>query len=525
MSEEQELPEGWASVPFDEVLVELRNGISTRPELEPPGTPILRINAVRPGRVVLDDLRYLPDGQALAASFSVRDGDLLFTRYNGSLDLLGVCGMVRGLGKSTLLYPDKLMRARLREDVVLPSFVELYFQSPEARERLIGEAKSSAGQQGISGGDLKRQPVSIAPLPEQHRIVEKVEALLAQVNKAKDRLDRVKVILKRFRQAVLAAACSGRLTEEWRARNPEVEPADGVVERLKALHGPFGTDKRGNAAPPDDEAHDLDASDLPPTWTCTELLWLCEPGRPITYGILKPGPNQDGGVPYIRVADFPAGVIKVQGVHRTTKEIAEAYKRSTLRTGDVLLSIRGTYGRICVVPSELDKANITQDTARLTIHESVNAAYVVMYLRSQPVQNRMKRAAKGVAVHGVNIGDVRALQVALPPLQEQAEIVRRVDALLGVADTIETRLTAASTRAEKLPQSILSKAFKGELVPTEADIARAEGRAFESAEELLRRAEGSCHSVTASTSKQRGRQSVEPSRAALKRAPGPPSAG
>ena len=94
---------------------------------------------------------------------------------------------------------------------------------------------------------------------------------------------------------------------------------------------------------------------------------------------------------------------------------------------------------------------------------------------------------KGVAVRGVNIGDVRVLQVAVPSLKEQHEIARRVEALFQLADATEKHVAAATKRADKLTQSILAKAFRGELVPTEAELARREGRSYEPASVLLQR--------------------------------------
>jgi type I restriction enzyme S subunit len=94
---------------------------------------------------------------------------------------------------------------------------------------------------------------------------------------------------------------------------------------------------------------------------------------------------------------------------------------------------------------------------------------------------------KGVAVRGVNIGDVRVLQIAVPSLPEQREIVRRVEALFKLADAIEKRVEAATKRADKLTQAILGKAFRGELVPPEAELARREGRTYEPASALLER--------------------------------------
>ena len=188
---------------------------------------------------------------------------------------------------------------------------------------------------------------------------------------------------------------------------------------LRALYDSHSDGHGGKAAEPSEGVHDLEPSDIPATWSIVELKWLCSPARPITYGILKPGPHQNDGVPYVRVADFPRERINIAGVKRTTSEIAYEYRRSALRAGDVLLSIRGTSGRVCRVPAELDGANITQDTARISVTETANATYIEWYLRSPAVQHRLERAMKGVAVRGVNIGDVRAIQVALPPLDEQ----------------------------------------------------------------------------------------------------------
>jgi type I restriction enzyme S subunit len=158
------------------------------------------------------------------------------------------------------------------------------------------------------------------------------------------------------------------------------------------------------------------------------------PDKPITYGILKPGPEIVAGIPYIRVADYPGDRLCVDGIRKTSFEIDEAYKRSRLEVGDLLLSIRGTVGRLVTIPPELEGANITQDSARLSIQEVLSASYIKYSLHSELLQSRMQRAVKGVAVRGINIGDVRALQVPLPSIQEQEEISRQVESLLSLAD-------------------------------------------------------------------------------------------
>jgi type I restriction enzyme S subunit len=104
---------------------------------------------------------------------------------------------------------------------------------------------------------------------------------------------------------------------------------------------------------------------------------LIQPKRPISYGILMPGPDVPTGVPYIRVTDIQDGQVVTALVRRTTREIDQAYNRSKLKAGDLLLSIRGHVGRMAIVPACLDGANITQDTARLATVDTLEAHYLM----------------------------------------------------------------------------------------------------------------------------------------------------
>jgi len=233
-----ELPETWAWSRFAFLIGELRNGISTKPNIDPPGTKILRINSVRPGAVLFDDVRFLPDSGNLLSSYRLREGDLLFTRYNGSLDLLGVCGMVRRLLKEPLLYPDKLMRVRFDHAYVVPAYVEIFFQSPDARDRLTARSKSSAGQQGVSGADIKAQPVALPPLEEQREIVRRVAALFKLADAIVKRVAIATARAEKLTQSILTKAFRGELvpTEAELARHygREYEPAFALLARTQA---------------------------------------------------------------------------------------------------------------------------------------------------------------------------------------------------------------------------------------------------------------------------------------------------
>jgi type I restriction enzyme, S subunit len=141
---------------------------------------------------------------------------------------------------------------------------------------------------------------------------------------------------------------------------------------------------------------------------------LIEKERPITYGILMPGTRHDGGVPVIKVRDFPDGRIHEDNLLLVDPKLAYDYRRSTLRAGDLLISIRGTIGRLAEVPRSLDGANITQDTARLSIASAHNRRYIRLVLESEFAHRQIRAQTTGLAVKGLNIGALRKLQIPIP---------------------------------------------------------------------------------------------------------------
>lgn len=180
--------------------------------------------------------------------------------------------------------------------------------------------------------------------------------------------------------------------------------------------------------------------------------------RPICYGILKPGPDLDGGALYVRVVDMKDGGIDHRSVRRTSPEISHQYRRSLLAPGDLLMSIRGHVGRLAIVPPELNGANITQDSARIAV-TGAEPRYVLEYLRLSITQQWMVRNTKGAAVRGLNIGDLRRVPLLLPSIEMQQRFVtlaRAVDAEQSAARTTTSGL-------DDLFASLQQRAFRGEL--------------------------------------------------------------
>lgn len=193
-----------------------------------------------------------------------------------------------------------------------------------------------------------------------------------------------------------------------------------------------------------------------PSWREVHLADVVDQESPICYGIVLPGDHVDDGVPVIKVKDIAQGGVRTTGLLQTSPDIDAKYKRSRLTGGDILLSIRGTVGRLGVVPDELAGANITQDTARIRISCSETRAYVYQALQSDDLQTQIRDHIVGQAVKGINIRDVKRLKLLLPSERRAQKYIAEL-------------LTTQDTAIQKTEQLIAAKArrlahFRNELL-------------------------------------------------------------
>ena len=155
---------------------------------------------------------------------------------------------------------------------------------------------------------------------------------------------------------------------------------------------------------------------------------LCEPERPITYGIVQAGPHVEGGVPYIRVSDMTDGHLSREGMLRTSQAIADKYARSTVLSGDLVVALRGPTGLTMTVPEELDGANLTQGTARLAIMSGpMVAEFVQVIMNSRWMQTQIARSAKGSTFKELSLAALRSLQIPMPELEEMERFLVDLD--------------------------------------------------------------------------------------------------
>ncbi len=223
---------------LSEIIHEMRNGLSPKPNEDGRGHPILRISSVRPFSLDQFDIRHLEVSDKDEKRYSIQPSDLLFTRYNGSIEFVGVCARVSQLNHNTLLYPDKLIRVRVDKTQLTPEFLEIFAASHEAREYIYSLVKSTSGQKGVSGKDLKLMMVTLPMVAEQTEIVRRVDQLFAHADRIEQQVNNALARVHKLTQSILAKAFRGELTEQWRKDNPELisgeNSVEALLERIKA---------------------------------------------------------------------------------------------------------------------------------------------------------------------------------------------------------------------------------------------------------------------------------------------------
>lgn len=475
----KELPKGWRWVTLRGIAAiagGVTKGQKRRPNERVRNVPYLRVANVQRGYLDLIEVKEIEANETEIESLRLQPGDILFNE-GGDRDKLGR-GWIWNGELPECVHQNHVFRARLIDPSNDPKFIS-YYGNSAGQKYFYDQGKHTTNLASINLTKLGALPIPLPSPDEQRRIVAEIEKQFTRLEAGVAALRRVQANLKRYRAAVLKAACEGKLvpTEAELQENVSGVPRLGSSEKRQDAASTFETGEallqrilaerrknwtgRGKYKEPTAPV----TAHLPPFptgWAVASLEQLTSPARPICYGILMPKENVATGVLFVKVKDMKGDTIDLEGLHRTTPEIAAKYARASLKTGDLLLSIRGTFGRVAEVPKELDGGNITQDTARLDVTGWVNHRYVATCLRNPDCQNHFKRVARGVAVKGVNIGDIRPTPVPLPPLAEQTRIVAEVERRLSVEE-LESVVSANLQRATRLRQSILEKAFTGKL--------------------------------------------------------------
>lgn len=296
-----------------------------------------------------------------------------------------------------------------------------FLNSPEIR-RTIDLLSSGTTRQRISRKNLGQIDLPVPPLQEQKRIADKLDTVLARVNTCRQKLDRIPFILKRFRQAVLASATSGQLTEN------------------------------------------LGDVSLSSQWQRVSLSEIC---LSITDGDHQAPPQTKHGIPFITISAINDGRLRID---KATRFVPSVYFEKIPASrkpemGDILFSVTGSIGISAPVDTsepftfQRHIAILKPDLSR------ISSNFLLYSLSTEEIKRQALSMATGTAQLTIPLSALKALMINIPDREKQDEIVSRVEALFAYADRLESRYKVACTQVERLTPALLAKAFRGELIP------------------------------------------------------------
>ncbi len=447
------LPQSWAVSSIGALADKGQYGWTTK-AAQAGEVRFLRTTDITKGRIDWSSVPFCAEVPADLDKYLLEPGDIVISRAGS----VGFSRLMEKIPCNTV-FASYLIRFKPSSTVV-PRYLAAYLNS-DAYWKGIGAASVGIALANVNAKSLAALPVPLAPLAEQKRIADKLDTVLTRVDAVNTRLARVAPLLKRFRQSVLAAATSGRLTEDWRggAMDWTSVPAAEICEKVQS----GGTPKAGFA---------------------------------------------EAGVPFLKVYNIVdqrvAFDYKPQFVSQAIHE--SELRKSQVFPNDVLMNIVGPpLGKVAVVPADHSAWNINQAITLFRPSTKITSQWIYILLcEGAPIRDVLARTKGSVGQVNISLSQCRAFEFQVPSVEEQTEIVRRVETLFAFADRLEARLAQAQTAATRLTPALLAKAFRGELVPQDPN--------DEPAAELLRRLQAQrATAVSASktgTGRGRGRTAV-----------------
>lgn len=402
------------------------------------------------------------------------EGDVLFAKITPCMEN-GKAAIARGLANGRG-FGSTEFHVLKPEPGVLPEWLFYFVRQHRFRMEAKASFAGTAGQLRVPVRFLRHYGVPIAPTSEQQRIVAKIEALFTQLDAGVAALEKAKVQLQRYRQAVLKAAMEGELTKEWRAAHrDETEPASVLLERIleerrakweaeqlakMKAKGKVPKDEKWKEKykePPAPETGGL--PDLPEGWVWTKV--------GIVYDIIGGGTPSTkvedywtGDIPWVTSADMH-GVKDIRPRRGITQQAIRHSATNLVPAGSIVVVTRVGLGKLALTDYPLC---FSQDSQALVGNNHLVIPPYALHYLSQAVQI-FKYRHRGTTIAGVTKKRLSELPFALAPVAEQSKIVEEIERRLSVGGEMQAAVEQSIKRAERLRQSILKRAFEGKVVP------------------------------------------------------------
>jgi type I restriction enzyme S subunit len=401
---------GWRNILLSDLCVLIKDGTHGTHSRFDAGIPLLSAkNIGESGQIFFNESESCiseKDYRQIHASWKPILNDVLLT-------IVGTIGR-RAIVATKRKFTFQRSVAVLRSDInkILPHFLYHYFGQQSFQNQL--QAKSNAtAQAGVYLGEISSVQIFTPPIDEQREIVQVLSTVDSLLEKSHSLIAKYLAI----KQGMMQDLFTRGVDENGQLRPSQKHVPELYKETIIGI--------------------------MPRPWVPKRLNDLVSPNRPIVYGILMPGYGYPGGVPVIKVKDIKDGIVDESDLLLTSPEIDHQYRRSKVQEGDLLFTIRGTVGRTAIVPNSLDGANITQDTARLSITEG-DARFVKSYFEMPIPASFIRNNTLGVAVQGINLRDVRKIPIASPTVSEQKAIGDIIDGIESIITTERNSLAKLS---------------------------------------------------------------------------------
>jgi len=468
---------GWPILPLSELSADERNSITDGPfgsklkteHYTAAGPRVIRLKNIGDGEFVDAKAHISEDHFATLQKHRVFPSDIV----------------IAALGENpprSCLVPESLGPAVVKADCirfkagprVLPRFLNYVLNGPTLRQHAKGIIHG-VGRPRLNLGEIKALPIPVPSIPEQRRIVAEIEKQFTRLEAGVAALRRVQANLKRYRAAVLKVACEGKLVPTEVELHRKQKSKTAKFETGAELLARILTERRQNwqGRGQYKEPAGPDTAKLSPlpdgwTWASPEQLSAAES---YSFAIgpfgsnLKVSDYTDSGVPLVFVRNIRASRFGGDGTVFVSKTKAEELRAHSVSGGDVLITKVGAPpGDACLYPDAEPDAVITADCIKLRLSPLLpQKRFFVHTINSEVVKPQLQLITKGVAQMKVSLGRFSTLAIPLPPLAEQTRIVAEVERRLSVVEELESVVTANLQRATRLRQSILQKAFTGEL--------------------------------------------------------------
>jgi len=468
------IPESWSIATIGDISDKIHYGYTEKSSLEPIGPKFLRITDIQDNYVDWKNVPFCKISDNDKYKYILNPNDIVFARTGATV------------GKSFLIGPNipksvfasYLIRI-IPNPHILAKYIYLYFQSFYYWAQIIKD-KAGIGQPNVNATKLAKLQIPLPPLPEQHRIIAKIEEFFTKLDAGVEALKQVQAQLKRYRQSVLKAAVEGRLTAEWRKQHKdELEPADKLLDRIlkerrkKWEAEQLTTYKSQGKTPPKNWRDKYEEPTLPDTSNLPELpegwKWasIYQLSYEIRYGSSSKTNMDTKGIPVLRMGNIVDGNLVSEKL-KYLPENHNEFPDLLLDSGDLLFNrtnsvelvgktaVYNGYPSPCSYASYLIRVRFSRGVEPYFISYFINSVYGHAWIRSVVSQQ--------VGQANVNGTKLKNLAVPLPPFDEQKNIVTELERLFSIIFESESLIQREINRAQSLRQSILKRAFEGKLL-------------------------------------------------------------